>query len=68
MPWYVPERMSKCPICAHAAKPRAENTSFPFCTPRCKTIDFGKWINEDYRVPVEGAVDSDSDDERSEPD
>lgn len=23
---------------------------FPFCSKRCKSIDLGKWLNEDYRI------------------
>ena len=23
---------------------------FPFCSDRCKTIDLGKWLNEEYRI------------------
>lgn len=46
--------MAKCPICNATVKPRAENPSFPFCTSRCKMIDLGKWVNEEYRIPVEG--------------
>ena len=42
-----------CPICKRPAAPRAENPCFPFCSPRCKTVDLGKWLNEEYRVPVE---------------
>ncbi|HVJ88593.1 MAG TPA: DNA gyrase inhibitor YacG [Labilithrix sp.] len=42
----------KCPICDGAVKPRTENPSYPFCTARCKTIDLGKWMNEEYRIPV----------------
>jgi len=54
--------MAKCPICDATVKPRAENASFPFCTTRCKTIDLGKWMNEEYRVPVEDSeIDEDDD-------
>lgn len=53
--------MPKCPICDAVAKPRAENKLFPFCSPRCKTIDLGKWLSEDYRVGA--ANDSPDDDE-----
>ncbi len=45
--------MALCPICHRPAAPRAENPLFPFCSPRCKTIDLGKWLNEEYRVPAE---------------
>ncbi len=24
--------------------------NFPFCSKRCKSIDLGKWLNEEYRV------------------
>lgn len=23
---------------------------FPFCSKRCKSIDLGKWLNEEYRI------------------
>ena len=23
---------------------------FPFCSQRCKLLDFGAWIDEDYRI------------------
>jgi uncharacterized protein len=49
----IPSGMALCPICNKPAAPRAENPSFPFCSARCKTVDLGKWLNEDYRVPVE---------------
>ncbi len=44
-------REANCPICGKAAKPRAENRAFPFCSERCKLIDLGKWLGEDYRIP-----------------
>jgi uncharacterized protein len=40
----------KCPICNRTIKPRSENAAFPFCSARCKTIDLGKWVNEEYRI------------------
>jgi endogenous inhibitor of DNA gyrase (YacG/DUF329 family) len=41
-----------CPICKAVLKAemRAHN---PFCSARCKSIDFGRWLSESYRVPVE---------------
>jgi uncharacterized protein len=42
----------RCPICGRAmdgAGP-AEWPEFPFCSPRCKTIDLGRWLGETYRV------------------
>ena len=38
----------KCPICG---KPADFNTpASPFCSARCKMIDLGKWLGEDYRI------------------
>jgi endogenous inhibitor of DNA gyrase (YacG/DUF329 family) len=45
--------MHPCPICDRPAAPRKDNPAFPFCSPRCRTVDLGKWLNEEYRVPVE---------------
>lgn len=46
-------RVATCPICQKPVTPRSRNQSFPFCSPRCKTVDLGKWLSEEYRVPVE---------------
>ncbi|MBK6461076.1 MAG: DNA gyrase inhibitor YacG [Myxococcales bacterium] len=43
--------MSACPVCSRPAAPRAENPAAPFCGPRCKSVDLGRWLNEEYRVP-----------------
>jgi uncharacterized protein len=52
--------MAFCPICNRAAAQRGDNPALPFCSMRCKQIDLGKWLNEDYRVPV--PFDPDADD------
>jgi hypothetical protein len=31
---------------------RPENPSFPFCSPRCRTVDLGRWLGGEYRIPV----------------
>jgi endogenous inhibitor of DNA gyrase (YacG/DUF329 family) len=40
-----------CPICG---KPMSSQMSewpdYPFCTPRCRKIDLGRWLGEEYRV------------------
>ena len=44
---------ARCPQCgAQAVRPHS-----PFCSRRCAQIDLGKWLNEDYRVPAEAAMD-----------
>lgn len=60
--------MPACPTCAKPAAPLAENPAFPFCSARCKTIDLGRWLNEEYRVPVQpedGSDDALSEEESS---
>jgi endogenous inhibitor of DNA gyrase (YacG/DUF329 family) len=32
---------------------RAAWPQYPFCSPRCKTIDLGRWLGESYRIPAE---------------
>jgi endogenous inhibitor of DNA gyrase (YacG/DUF329 family) len=48
-----------CPICKKAVAPRPGNQAFPFCGPRCKMVDLGKWLNEDYRVPTDDSAPED---------
>ena len=46
-----------CPICGHETF--FEGNPFrPFCTERCKLMDLGNWISENYRLPstVEGGA------------
>jgi endogenous inhibitor of DNA gyrase (YacG/DUF329 family) len=46
-----------CIICKKPVRPRAENGAFPFCSERCRQVDLGKWLNEEYRLPAEEADD-----------
>ena len=52
----------KCPNCGQPTKWQ-DNPHRPFCSERCKLIDFGRWANEEYRVPAEAAPE-DSPEER----
>ena len=42
----------KCPTC-RADAARDGNPRFPFCSERCRLIDLGRWIDEEYRIPEE---------------
>lgn len=33
--------------------------NFPFCSKRCKSIDLGKWFNEEYRISTPITEDED---------
>jgi len=51
--------VERCPICKKTAKARTENPTFPFCSPRCRSVDLGKWLNEEYRVHLDDEPDED---------
>jgi endogenous inhibitor of DNA gyrase (YacG/DUF329 family) len=46
-------RERACPICRADVQPAERNAGFPFCSPRCKTIDFGSWLDGRYRLGTE---------------
>lgn len=56
-----------CPICKKPVAPRGENRSFPFCSDRCRLLDLGKWLGEDYRIPGPRAGDGMEPEERPPP-
>lgn len=47
-----PVSQTTCPVCKAAMPaPWQEYPDYPFCGRRCKLIDLGRWLSEDYRVP-----------------
>lgn len=40
-----------CPTCRRAAV-RDGNPAFPFCCERCRLVDLGRWLGEEYRIPA----------------
>ena len=40
--------MHRCPICKKEVT--IEAPARPFCSDRCKQIDLGRWLNEEYRI------------------
>lgn len=46
--------MVNCPRCEKPAQ--WEGNEFrPFCSEKCKLIDFGAWADEEYALPAEDA-------------
>jgi endogenous inhibitor of DNA gyrase (YacG/DUF329 family) len=43
-----------CPQCRKKSKWH-NNPYRPFCSARCRSIDLGAWVEEEYRVPGENA-------------
>jgi endogenous inhibitor of DNA gyrase (YacG/DUF329 family) len=44
----------KCPTCQTEFK-RSDTEFPPFCSERCKLIDLGHWLNEEFRIPGDPA-------------
>ena len=40
----------KCPTCKREVLPKKENPSAPFCSERCRLVDLGKWLGEEFRI------------------
>lgn len=40
----------KCPACGGKSIFSPENAWRPFCSQRCKQIDFGAWASEEFRA------------------
>jgi endogenous inhibitor of DNA gyrase (YacG/DUF329 family) len=51
-----------CPICGNPADPKHR----PFCSARCATIDLGRWLKGNYRVPTDEAPEELPREEREE--
>lgn len=47
---------SRCPSCGDLLQFSTEDTGgvrfAPFCSKRCKDIDLGRWLVEDYTIPA----------------
>ena len=52
-------RTPKCPICnedlPYDLRDPSPPSYFPFCSEKCKLIDFHKWLSEEYYIssPIE---------------
>jgi endogenous inhibitor of DNA gyrase (YacG/DUF329 family) len=49
----IPTKIVRCPACSGESIYSVSNPFRPFCSERCKNIDFGAWASEAFRVPTE---------------
>jgi len=56
----------KCPTCRKQFR-ADESKSLPFCSPRCRQIDLGRWLEETNRMPVFPSPDDEGAEYRDEP-
>jgi len=55
-------RIVTCPTCGGESVYSPDNPCRPFCSERCKNVDFGAWATESYRVPAPStSADNDAD-------
>ncbi|HEV3257428.1 MAG TPA: DNA gyrase inhibitor YacG [Gemmataceae bacterium] len=61
----------RCPICGRSmhGQGTAEWPQFPFCSDRCRLIDLGRWLGENYRITPEseGEAPADQSDDHEVP-
>jgi hypothetical protein len=50
-------RIVRCPNCGGESIYAPSNSARPFCSARCKNMDFGAWASESFRVPEPFAAD-----------
>jgi uncharacterized protein len=56
----------RCPTCR--ARVDWEKSLYrPFCSERCKALDLGRWLAEEYRVPAGDDEEPDGEDPGAEP-
>lgn len=51
----------RCPTCKEFFEP-TNARALPFCSERCRLIDLGRWLNEEYSLP-DISLDEDEPDE-----
>ena len=59
--------MKNCPTCDRQVQWQ-DNPFRPFCSERCKLVDFGKWVSEEYLVPGKAIAMDDEEGEGSRED
>jgi len=56
----------KCPNCGKETEYSKENEFRPFCSERCKMLDFGAWADEEFALPTQDTALTEEDLEKIE--
>ncbi|MFM9900920.1 MAG: DNA gyrase inhibitor YacG [Polaromonas sp.] len=56
-PLAPPPKIVTCPACGGQSIYATTNAFRPFCSARCKNVDFGAWASEDFRLPADAPPD-----------
>ncbi|MBP0446717.1 DNA gyrase inhibitor YacG [Roseomonas sp. SSH11] len=54
------KQKSTCPVCGRPA----EQATRPFCSPRCRSVDLGRWMGGTYAIPGAPVADDADESER----
>lgn len=46
-----------CPACGGQSVYAPSNAFRPFCSARCKNVDFGAWASEGFKLPADAPTD-----------
>ncbi|TDI16995.1 MAG: DNA gyrase inhibitor YacG [Acidobacteria bacterium] len=57
-------RKPRCPTCGQ--KISSDSPFIPFCSPRCRLLDLGKWLDGDYSIPGPRVSDTETETEVEE--
>ena len=52
-------KIVKCPRCGKQTDITA-NPFRPFCSERCKLVDLGNWLSDNYRISVKDAIEKEN--------
>lgn len=58
--------MDRCPMCDKPSAARGDEL-FPFCSPRCKMADLGRWLGGEYRIPTRQAEEDEDESSKGDP-
>lgn len=53
----ISPKIVTCPSCGGDSVYATSNPFRPFCSERCKNMDFGAWASENFRMPTEAPPD-----------
>ena len=56
----VPVKHVICPTCGGPSVYSLGNPFRPFCSERCKNVDFGAWASEGFRLPADAPPDEEN--------
>ena len=56
----------KCPTCQKDVEWNEQSKWRPFCSERCRLIDLGQWLEEDYRVAGDSVPNGDMDNNQND--